>query len=280
MLSYQHTYHAGNHADILKQTMLSALIAGMQHKEGGLFLFDTFASRGNYDLTSTEALKNREFATGVEPLWSHRNDGELPESIQRWFTLLAEHNRGDEVQQFPGSTALMASMLRPQDRLAACDLHPQEFAALRRHFRQHRRVALHQRDAYEALKALLPPKEKRGLVFLDPSYEDKSEYRKIMQAVEAVYPHFRQGVYVIWYPILPAAREKQLLAEVRMSGIKNVLNIELHCGDHFPEMQMAGSGLLVINPPWHAQKEMEIALAWISKHLVARSGRSCFEWLS
>ncbi len=280
MLSYQHTYHAGNHADILKQTMLSALIAGMQHKEGGLFLFDAFASRGSYDLTSTEALKNREFATGVEPLWSHRNDGELPESIQHWFTLLAEHNRGDEVQQFPGSTALMASMLRPQDRLAACDLHPQEFAALRRHFRQHRRVALHQRDAYEALKALLPPKEKRGLVFLDPSYEDKSEYRKIMQAVEAVYPHFRQGVYVIWYPILPAAREKQLLAEVRMSGIKNVLNIELHCGDHFPEMQMAGSGLLVINPPWHAQKEMEIALAWISKHLVARSGRSCFEWLS
>ena len=169
-------------------------------------------------------------------------------------------------------------MLRSKDRLAAWDLHPQEFDALRQGFTTHRRFSFHQRDAYEAIRAFLPPKEKRGLVFLDPSFENKSEYVNIAKRIQHIYPHFRAGVYVIWYPILPAGREQEMFHAFQTSGIRKILRIELH--GHFPEMQMQGSGMLIINPPWHAEAPMRASLAWLHEHLVEQqNGKSCYNWL-
>jgi len=170
-------------------------------------------------------------------------------------------------------------MLRDSDRLAACDLHPQEFAALRNSFGSSRHLALHKRDAFEAMGALLPPKEKRGLIFLDPSYENKAEYRAIAAAVTAAYRRFRGGVYVIWYPLLPAGRHLDLQDACKRSGMRNILRLELDCGDCFPAMQMFGSGLLVINPPWHAQQQMQASLHWITKHVSHDRGETRFDWL-
>jgi len=278
MLSYQHAYHAGNHADVLKHVILGDVAAGMFNKDKPLFMLDAFASRGIYDLTAPEALKNREFDTGIGKLWPLRNDRN-PAGIQRWFELIASENADGSFTRLPGSTALLHAMTREYDRLAACDLHPQEFDALRMAFQASRRFSLLKRDAFEALKGLLPPKEKRGLIFLDPSYEIKEEYRLIAKAVIEAHRRFATGVYVIWYPLLPAERHKDLFKELKHSGIRNILHVELDCADTFPDMQMHGSGMLIINPPWHAQQPMKASLDWISEKLTDGKGHKHFDWL-
>jgi len=276
MLSYQHSYHAGNHADILKHIILGDVVAGMQKKDTPMFMLDGFAGRGIYHLKAAAAQKTHEFDTGVGRLWPIQ-EKKLPEGVRRWKALIEAENPDGGFSRLPGSTAMLASMLRPTDRLAACDLHPQEFDALRQGFRAHRRFSLHKRDAYEALGAFLPPKEKRGLVFLDPSFEDKSEYQRVAEAIAHIYPHFRAGVYVIWYPLLPAGHEIELFRAFKKSGIRNILRVEMR-GD-FADMQMQGSGMLIVNPPWHAQAHIKASLAWIHEHLLGKSGHSSIEWL-
>jgi len=278
MLSYQHSYHAGNHADVLKHIILGDVLTGMFNKEAPLFLFDAFASRGIYDLSSDEALKNREFDTGIGKLWALRHH-KNPQGVERWFKLIASENVDGNFTRFPGSTAMLHSMTRDNDRLAACDLHPQEFEGLRASFNSSRRFSLHKRDAFEALKALLPPKEKRGLIFLDPSYEIKEEYRDIAKAAIQAHRRFATGVYVIWYPLLPAERHQELFNGLKRSGIRKIFRVELDCGDCFPDMQMSGSGMLIINPPWHAQQQMQDSLNWIHQHLTDSKGKKIFDWL-
>jgi len=280
MLSYQHIYHAGNHADAVKHILLGDIAAGMLRKKKPVFMLDAFASRGIYDLNTPEALKNREFETGIGRLWPMRHE-HVPAGVQRWFALIASENTDGGLNggysRLPGSTALLQSMLRPGDRLAACDLHPQEFDALRRSFRSSRNCALHKRDAFEALKALLPPKEKRGLVFLDPSYEIKQEYADIARAVADAHKRFVGGVYVIWYPLLPARRHLELFAGLRRAAIANILRLELDCAASCPDMQMHGSGLLVVNPPWHARQAMADSLNWLA---TALGGAPAIRWLT
>jgi len=280
MLSYQHIYHAGNHADVIKHILLGDIAAGMLRKDKPLFMLDAFASRGVYDLNAPEALKNREFETGVARIWPRRHD-KAPAGVQRWLARLAAENSQGGFSRLPGSTALLLSMLRPADRMAACDLHPQEFDALRRSFQYHRNCALHQRDAFEALKALLPPKEKRGLVFLDPSYEVKQEYVDIACAVAAAHKRFAGGVYVIWYPLLPAKRHLTLFQELKRAAIANILRLEFDCSasciDSGIDMQMRGSGLLVVNPPWHARQDMADSLNWLA---TALGGAAHVSWLT
>jgi len=276
MLSYQHIYHAGNHADVVKHILLGDVAAGMFNKDKPVFMFDAFASRGIYHLDSPEALKNREFETGIARLWPMRHDAR-PAGVQRWFALIASENMDGGFTRLPGSTALLQSMLRPSDRLAACDLHPQEFDMLRQSLQGSRNCALHKRDAFEALKALLPPKEKRGLIFLDPSYEIKQEYANIARAVADAHKRFANGVYVIWYPLLPAGRHLDLFHELKHSHIRNILRLELDCAAACPDMQMHGSGLLIINPPWHARQAMQHSLDWIAHAL---GGASSIDWLT
>lgn len=278
MLSYQHTYHAGNHADVLKHIVLGDLVAAMMLKEAPLFLFDAFASRGIYQLDSAEALKNREFDSGIGRLWEQRHI-DPPQGVSRWFRIIEAENCDGGFTRFPGSTALLAAMLRDTDRLAACDLHPQEFDALRQGFKNSRRVALHKRDAFEAVPALLPPGEKRGLIFLDPSYENKEEYKKVARTTIDACSRFRAGVYVIWYPLLPAGRHQDLFNTLKRSGIRKILRVELDGTDCFPEMQMYGSGMLIVNPPWHAEQTIKRSLDWLDQHLVAGHGHTTFSWL-
>ena len=275
MLSYQHTYHAGNHADIFKHILLSTVIAGMQHKDTGMMMLDGFAGRGVYDLSSEQAKKTEEMQSGIAALWPLKHD--IPDPMRHWQQCMQSYNSDNRLQYYPGSTALFASMKRPQDRLLACDLHPQEFDALRQNFRSQRGFSLHKKDAYEALRAFLPPKEKRGLVFLDPSFEEKDEYQHIAEAVIQSYAHFRAGVFVIWYPLLPAKHEQDMLHIFQDSGIQKILRIE--ASGHFPDMQMQGSGLLIINPPWHAEQAMQQSLAWLKEAYPSQHIQTLYRWL-
>lgn len=281
MLSYQHSYHAGNHADALKHVVLGAVLSAMQKKDNPLFILDGFAGRGSYDLRSPEALKNHEFDTGIGRIWPHRNES-MPAAAAHWLAAVQSVNNDDSCTTYPGSTGLLHHWLREQDRMAACEMHAQEFAALRVAIPTSRRLALHKRDAYEALGALLPPREKRGLVLLDPSYEDKGEYRRIARALTGALPHFRAGVWLIWYPLLPAGRQRELFRELEKSGLRKILRAEIDgrgafTGGNAP-MQMQGSGMLIVNPPWQVDTAISEALLWLKARLCP-AGRTRCDWL-
>jgi len=282
MLSYQHAYHAGNHADVLKHVVLGEILAAMQGKDAPLFMLDAFASRGTYDLDSPEALKNREFNTGIGRIWPHRHEP-MPAGVTRWLQAVRSVNNDDRCTIIPGSTSLLHHWQRGQDRLAACEMHPQEFEALRMAFTSSRSLGLHKRDAYEALRALLPPREKRGLVLLDPSYEEKDEYRRIGRAVATAYPHFRAGAWLVWYPLLPAGRHRELFRELQKSGMRKILRAELDGSGAFGEaarpMQMQGSGMLIVNPPWQADRGIRASLGWLKGILCPVAGKVRCDWL-
>ena len=281
MLSYQHAYHAGNHADALKHIVLLDLLAGMQQKQTPLFVLDGFAGRGIYELNSGEALKNREFDTGIARLQG-LNDAATPAGVRRWLQLIEALNGDGDPRLYPGSPALIRACLRTQDRLAACEMHPEEFDRLRQNLagnQQRKQIALHKRDAYEALGALLPPKEGRGLVFLDPAYEVKNEYRRIASAVARAHERFRAGVYAIWYPLLPADRHLELFDEMKRSGLRKVLRVELQGNGCFGDMQMQGSGVLIVNPPWQSLDPIRASAAWLCLALTGKAGRHRLDWL-
>ncbi|MBF0282558.1 MAG: 23S rRNA (adenine(2030)-N(6))-methyltransferase RlmJ [Zetaproteobacteria bacterium] len=273
MLSYQHGYHAGNHADILKHIVVGEIITAMQIKPTPMMMFDGFAGRGLYDLSDAYAQKTGEYQAGVASLWpllsgEQTSVVDLPSGVKRWFEAIQHYNTASTLRFYPGSTALMALWQRDVDRVIASDLHPQEFQALRGNFRDYD-VALHQRDAYEALGAFLPPKEHRGLIFLDPSFEDKREYKQVARAVIAQYARFPMGVYAIWYPILPAAQHEEIARLLTHSAVRNVLQVEMW-GD-FSSMQMQGSGLYIVNPPWHALEAIRASLTWLAQAMTSHA---------
>ena len=278
MLSYQHSYHAGNHADALKHVVLLELLAAMQKKETPLFVLDGFAGRGLYELDSGEALKNREFDSGIGRL-KKVNISDAPAGVRRWLQRIDELNDGGEIGRYPGSAALIRAALREQDRMAACEMHPEEFDRLRQNLTGSKQIALHKRDAYEALGALLPPREGRGLIFLDPAYELKDEYRRVAEAVAKAHGRFRAGVYAIWYPILPAGRHSELFGGLKRAGLRKIHRVELEGGGSFGDMQMQGSGMLIVNPPWHSLDPIRASAAWLCKSLAGKNGRFRSDWL-
>jgi len=282
MLSYQHSYHAGNHADALKHVVLIDLLTAMQKKETPLFVLDGFAGRGIYELDSDEALKNREFATGIGRLWPP-DQGDAPAGVRHWLQRVAELNGDGDISRYPGSTALIHDCLRQQDRLAVCEIHPEEFDRLRQNLagrrQSSRQIAMHKRNAYEAMGALLPPKEGRGLVFLDPAYELKDEYRRVAEAVAKVHGSFRAGVYAIWYPILPAGRHSELFGGLKRAGLRKILRVELEGGGSFGDLQMQGSGLIIVNPPWQSLDAIRESAAWLCTALAGKAGSHRFDWL-
>ncbi|OIQ00062.1 MAG: 23S rRNA (adenine(2030)-N(6))-methyltransferase RlmJ [Zetaproteobacteria bacterium CG2_30_46_52] len=278
MLSYQHTYHAGNHADVLKHIILGDILAGMQAKDKPLFLLDAFASRGVYDLSSAHALKTNEAETGVRKLWPLRHE-RSPMGVHRWFLHTQAQNSEGGLTYYPGSTSVLHHLQRDNDRLVACDLHPQEFDDLNHQFSRLHGVAVLKRDAFEAIKALVPPPEKRGLIFIDPSYEIKDEYTQVAKTVAQAHKRFANGVYVIWYPMLPEERHITLLRSLKNSGIRKIFRVELDTKDCFPDLQMHGSGLLIINPPWNAQQAMKSSLDWVCDKLTDNKGEKHMGWL-
>lgn len=274
MLSYQHLYHAGNFADVHKHIALVCVLRALQTKPAPLCYVDAHAGAGLYDLTSPAARKTAEADTGICRLWQ---TGDLPPTVDDYVTLLREFNSGPELRSYPGSPALAGALLRNDDRAILMELHPQELAALRNYFRNDRRIAIHARDSYEGLPALLPPLIKRGLVLLDPSYEVKAEYNDIIDLLQKAHRRWPNAVYLLWYPLLPEGRHRHLLQRLQTGGIRKILNAEL-C---FPvrERGMYGSGLVIVNPPWQVDNELAQAGRFLTQRLAAGDGEHQIEWL-
>ena len=278
MLSYRHIYHAGNFADVFKHVVLVQLFAALARKEAGCFVLDTHAGIGRYDLTGEEAQKNREYADGVLRL---ADCPDAPAAVRDYQALVAAENAGCAAfRYYPGSPRLVRALLRPQDRLVLTELHKADHAALRQLFAGDRQVAVHLQDAYQGLKAFLPPKERRGLVLIDPPYERKDEYQRVTASLQSAYRRWPTGVYALWYPIMSRSLVERLHAGVQATGIARILRVELCVDEPSDRTRFAGSGLLIVNPPWPLQDELAAVLPWLWRCLApAGRGGTSVDWL-
>lgn len=254
MLSYRHGFHAGNPADVFKHTVLVALGRAMQHKEKGIRFIDTHAGPALYDLTSEAAQKNREFERGIGRLWG---DQPPPGPQADYKALVAAHNPDAPLSFYPGSPLLLRSLLRPQDDLVLCELHPTEQKALAERFGRDRQVTLHPGDGYEALDRFLPPPTGRGLVLIDPSFEIKTEIADLTDALLKTLRRFGHGVYVIWYPVIEG-RDTSPDPIPAALGLEGEQWLDLRV--EFPADQrlgrMTGCGMAIINCPFRARQAL------------------------
>jgi 23S rRNA (adenine2030-N6)-methyltransferase len=265
-MNYRHGYHAGNFADVLKHTALCELLRLLTAKDKKLFVLDTHAGAGGYDLSGSKARRTGEAETGIVRLAAAPRAG-MPAAVARYLAAVAAYDRkfgpaGGKPSRYPGSPRLVRAALRPGDRFIACELHPEEALALKREFAGDRAVEVRQADGYKALKALLPPVERRGLVLIDPPFEVTDEYERLLRALRQGVRRFATGCYVVWYPI----KDEMADAFVRELAAFKPLVLELRL-DGIAPGKLAACGLAVINPPWRFEEAMREALPWAAAQL-------------
>jgi 23S rRNA (adenine2030-N6)-methyltransferase len=289
-MNYRHAFHAGNHADVLKHLVLIALLDALQRKEGALFVLDTHAGRGMYSLQADPAQKTGEAEEGVlglaraaRVLRSTAQDAQeqpLPTALARYLEAIRAANPEGGLLNYPGSPWLIAQALRAQDRLACCELQAEEAEALRALLRGDARCGVHQRDGYAALHALLPPKEKRGLVLIDPPFEAQiGEFDAAIPALRDALQRWPQGCYALWYPI---KRRRELARVWRRAAdlpSRGACTVELLVRRDDSPLRMNGSGLLLLNPPWQLDTAIEPALRAVLDALDQGGGSLAITWL-
>jgi 23S rRNA (adenine2030-N6)-methyltransferase len=267
-MNYRHGFHAGNFADVLKHTALCELVRLLTAKDKKLFVLDTHAGAGGYDLGGSLAQRTGEAESGIGRLATAPRDG-MPGAVARYLSAVAAYDRkfgpaGGSLRRYPGSPRLIRAFLRPTDRCVACELHPGEALALKREFAGDRAVEVRAIDGYQALKAYLPPPERRGLVLIDPPFEAMDEFERLLRAVRHGTRRFATGCYAIWYPIKDEAAAASFVAAL---AAPRLLTLELRLGASVEPGKLAACGLAVINPPWRFDEAMREALPWIAGHL-------------
>jgi len=261
MLSYRHSFHAGNFADVLKHIILIHSLDYLRKKDKPFCCIDTHAGPGKYELDGEYALKNREFDTGIGKLWQ-RND--LPEYVARYVSFIKGFNGPDKLTRYPGSPLIAKQLLRDKDRLCLFELHNTEIKSLSALADKDKRINVLHADGLKASLKLLPPFERRGLVLIDPSYELKSDYPQVVETLIAMHKRFATGTYALWYPVVDRNRNQQLERAIQASGIRNVQLFELGIRADSDEHGMTASGMIVINPPWTLAAEMTQVLPWLA----------------
>jgi 23S rRNA (adenine2030-N6)-methyltransferase len=285
MFSYRHGFHAGNHADVLKHCLLTQLLSYLNQKEAPYMVIDTHAGAGVYQLDSDYATKSGESDEGVALLWG-RDDA--PDVVNDYLQVIRNMNPAGRLRHYPGSPFLAERLMRDQDRLRVFEMHPTDSKLLTENFRKleahaaangHRsnargtRVQLQRADGFAGLKALLPPPSRRGLVLMDPSYEDKDDYRKVKVAIEDAQKRFATGTYAVWYPVLGRLESQQLPERLKRVAMSEWLNVTLTvAGPSGEDKRLRSSGMFIINPPWTLEATLKDVMPWLTKALAKDEG--------
>ena len=279
MFSYRHAFHAGSHADILKHLTLIHLVEYLQEKPGALTIIDTHAGAGIYSLKDGFAAVSKEAEGGIFRLLKFIEAGNpSAESVKKYVALIQAENMESELTTYPGSPFILARLLRPQDRLKLFELHPKEIDILRHHVReltQAKQIDVYAEDSFARLKGLVPPPSRRGLVLIDPSYEDKNDYRYLELALEEALQRFATGCYAIWYPVISRRESAALpdrMKKIAASHTRSWLQAELRVENAPGERRLQASGMFIINPPWTLEKHLAEALPTLTKALGIDSG--------
>jgi 23S rRNA (adenine2030-N6)-methyltransferase len=265
MLAYRHAFHAGNHADVLKHTLLTLVLRYMNQKAKPYRLIDTHAGAGGYSLEGRHALKKGEFTHGILPLWQ-RDD--LPPAVADYVALVRQFNPDGMLEQYPGSPAFAQMLLRPQDQLRLFELHPTDHRILASYIGEARGVEVYDTDGFDGLKGQVPPSSRRAVVLMDPSYEGHGDYSRVIASLREAIARFAEGVYVIWYPQVSKLEAAQLPKRLEALAPKGWLHARLTVQQ--PDQQgfgLAGSGMFVINPPFTLHDEMLAVLPYLTEVL-------------
>lgn len=274
MFSYRHAFHAGNHADVLKHAIAVWLMRYLGNKETPVTVIDTHAGAGVYALDGGQAAKSGESATGIARLW-HR--GDAPPLVADYLALVKAMNPDGRLRHYPGSPWCADRVLRSQDRLRLFELHPTDARLLDENLRElvaqappgsrparGRRIIAERRDGFDALKALLPPPSRRGLVLIDPPYEDKNDYRRVVATLNDALQRFATGVYAVWYPVLQRMESRELPQRLKRLPAAEWLHVTLSIGGATPDgFGLRGSGMFILNPPWTLAPALEEAMPWL-----------------
>lgn len=264
MLSYRHSYHAGNYADVLKHTVLASILDYLLQKDKPFCYLDTHSGCGAYELDSAQSLKTGEFNNGIGALW---NKQDLPAPVARYIEQVEAFNGKGALRLYPGSPMITNQMRRDDDRMFLFELHPNEFTNMRGNFSGDRQIKMAHSDGLQGLIANMPPKERRGLVLIDPSYEIKTEYDEVVETLIAAHRRFATGTYALWYPVVKRPLISKMERALKSSGIRNIQLFELAIDTDTEERGMTSSGMIVINPPWTLQKEMQHSLPYLADAL-------------
>lgn len=278
MLSYRHAFHAGNHADVLKHIVLLQLIKQLQGKDKPFWAIDTHAGAGLYALDEGHAKQLAEYREGIAKLWG-RTD--LPPVVAEYLAAVQEVNPDGKLARYPGSPWLAYRHLREQDKLRLFELHTTDARLLDQNFSgAGKQVLIQQEDGLAGLKALLPPPPRRGLVLIDPSYEDKRDYLTVYQTLRDALERFATGVYALWYPCLARSETRDLPEKLKRlkssNGAKGWLHVELRVRDRVADengrVGMYGSGLVVLNPPWKLLEILQDVMPFLTETLAQGEG--------
>jgi 23S rRNA (adenine2030-N6)-methyltransferase len=279
-MNYRHAFHAGNHADVLKHAVLARIVKYLIQKEKPFAVLDAHAGIGLYDVTSVEAGKTDEWLGGVGKMAQPFAD-DVEAVLAPYRAAIASVNQAGGSQFYPGSPEIILQNLRAKDRLLANELHPQDAETLRQAYLSDDRLLVLEGDALQAIKAILPFKERRGLVVIDPPYEVLDEAARVAKMLAEGMKRFANGIFLIWYPITTTAFVDDFLDAIEKLEIGNVLHAELHVKRQHPTAGLSGSGVLIANPPYTLEAELRVLLPALAERLgIEGHGRSQVDWLT
>jgi 23S rRNA (adenine2030-N6)-methyltransferase len=264
VLSYRHSYHAGNFADVLKHTVMTSILDYLLQKDKAFCYLDTHSGCGAYQLDSAQSLKTGEFNNGIGALWNLQG---LPVPVARYLDQVKAFNGEGALLSYPGSPMICNQMRRDEDRMFLFELHSNEFTNMRGNFSGDRSIKMSNTDGLQGLIANMPPKERRGLVLIDPSYEIKTEYDEVVETLIAAHRRFATGTYALWYPVVKRVLITKMERALKASGISNIQLFELGIEMDREERGMTSSGMIVINAPWTLKAEMQQSLPFLADSL-------------
>lgn len=268
MLSYRHAYHAGNHADILKHWVQVLCLQYMKKKDKPFFYIDTHAGAGLYALYEGFAQKTGEYRDGIGRLWVQKK---VPDVFADYMECVRRQNEAS-LKFYPGSPLVAAQLLREDDRLRVVEMHTSDLKHLEKNLADDPRVQVIDGDGFEQIKALLPPPTRRGLILMDPPYELKEDYRRVLTALREGLKRFATGTYLIWYPLLNANYSQRFVSQLQGLPCDDWLNVQLQVCEMPSGHGMYGSGMFVINPPYVLREQLREGLPWLVKLLAQGDG--------
>ncbi|MCB1379891.1 MAG: 23S rRNA (adenine(2030)-N(6))-methyltransferase RlmJ [Alphaproteobacteria bacterium] len=278
-MNYRHAFHAGNHADVLKHAVLARVLDHLRKKDKPFRVIDAHAGIGVYDLGGVEAHKTGEWQTGIGKMGEPFGE-EADALLASYRACLAGLNPQGGLRYYPGSPDIAARLMRAGDRMIANELHPDDHAALAAHFGSDRRIKVTALDAEACVKANLPPPERRGLILIDPPYEEKAEAQRALRMLAQGLRRFASGTFLLWYP-LKADDIASVIADGAVTlGVAGTLRVELRVREAFKGGGLAGSGLLIVNPPWRLDAELHILVPALAARLgLGGWGQARVDWL-
>jgi len=280
-VNYRHAFHAGSFADVVKHAVLGRVLHYLREKPAAFRVIDTHAGAGLYDLAGSEANRSGEWHEGIEKLLGAALPAPAAALMAPYLEVVGALNERGRLTVYPGSPAIVRAWLRPQDRLIACELEPQAADALTRNMRGDPRIKTLSLDGWTALVAYVPPKERRGLVLVDPAFEEEYDFTRLARGLAAAHRKWATGIYMLWYPIKGRSAPDALAKQLRRLGIGKVLRAELTVAPLSDPSRLNGCGLILVNPPWTLEAELSDLLPTLAQRL-GRAGTGGFrmDWLA